>query len=574
MIDLLSYPENASWGRTAAPKMKTAFIFALTGHVLLLAVLLLVRAQNPGFVDPDVTAVRRALSEIAREANLRGDQPAVFDLETLARSLGGSIRFSDEKDLKKKVEIVKAMLQSFFRAGREREGSYFDLSKLSLDEIQAKIEDGSIRLPDGEKMFASPDADSRHGLEFHTLRREEESEISRLARKRTGNAGLNESFREEWDRGFIPPEIYYRECPYERILARGADMFTVVSGLPEFVLAPKEKTRAGSVRRETAADKPETADLLTILLPTAGSSFPGDREDASAQADLFSPAGMAAALDLYMKKPEGEQFADFKKNYLERFDPDSPELAELTRLFIASNLNGVLYAEIQLAKAYDSLEELYYKRPIYDAYLTCARRWPGTRVSAEFLFSLAAAYDFERRTLALINEIEPEALELLDSGIPKSGIYDGEAKAYVLQTIVEKARLALGKGGPGKIVGALKKYHDTSVAIYRYLAETGGDIRDRAFYALGTTAWEDGEFERALSFWRNVRSLDESEDFRFIKLRLDAPPSEISRVVEEIRRFLAVRADEEDHDLLNRQLRFHKWATRAKSWADPQFRTD
>jgi len=564
LIDLFTEAGGVPTGRKAGPRISAAFAFALAGHIVLLSALLIAHPPGPSAASPERETIRRALAELAKEKG-PSDKTSEKDLEEAAQTVGRSIGFRDEEDLRKKVEIVKAMIRSFFRAGGEKEGSYLDLSQLTLDEIQAKIEDGTIRLPEGDKAFAAKSLENRHELEIHTLNRDDETEISRLAVDKGAGSAPTASRKSPPEVYYIDPEIYYRQSPYEQILAYGPSLFTVAQEFPDFA-PPVEKMKASKPRSQAeAAARMEDSSLLTVWLVSGDSEFvTASSADAG---DPFDPARAAETLDAWMARSEREQFADFQGEYLDKEDPDSVDLARFTGEFISANLNGVFYTANRFAEAFDSLEELYYKRPIYDAFLGYARRHPGTRTAAEFLFSLAAAYDFERRTLRLLTEVESEAAEVLSEGVLKSGIYDYRVKAYVLKKTAEKIRAALLKNGGLQINDALASYRKASLAIYRHLAAMGDETRDRALFAVGATFWEDGEPARAFETWRRIDPTFEESAYRFIKPSLYSSGKELGRAADDIAKFLASQARVGNQALLRRHLRFHKWTTRAKDWS-------
>ncbi len=517
MIDLFAEAGVVPNVRKAGPRISAAFAFALAGHVVLLTALLVAHPPGPSGASPERETIRRALAELATE---KGPSDATSEkaLEEAAQTIGRSLSFRDEEDLRKKVEIVKAMIRSFFRAGGEKEGSYLDLSRLTLDEIQAKIEDGTIRLPEGDKAFAAKSLENRHELEIHTLNPDDEAEISRLAVDKAGGSAPAASRRSPPEVYYIDPEIYYRQSPYEQILAFGPSLFSVTQDFPEFAPPIEEKKSSKPRSQAEAAARMEDSSLLTIWLVSGDSGFVmADSADAG---DPFDPARAAATLDAWMAKPEREQFADFQSEYLDKEDPDSADLARFAGEFVSANLNGVFYTASRFAEAFDSLEELFYKRPIYDAFLGYARRHPGTQTAAEFLFSLAAAYDFERRTLRLLTEVEAEAAEVLSEGVPKPGVFDYRVKAYVLKKTAEKTRAALLKNGGLQVNDALVSYRNASLAIYRHLTGMGGEIRNRALFAVGATFWEDGEPAKAFEAWRRVDPEYAAPAYRFVKAYL------------------------------------------------------
>jgi hypothetical protein len=367
----------------------------------------------------------------------------------------------------------------------------------------------------------------------------------------------------------IPPEVYFRDCPYERILARGASLFTAVRGFPEFVRPPVEERAFPTALPASARPiRREPSDLMTVRLIKTAPSFEFADADAPGNSAEFGPARIAEILNELMKKPEDEQFADFDRAYLQRFDPDSANLARLAGRFIYTNLNGVFYMADDFAMAFDFLEELYYKRAIYDAYGGYWRRHPKTKTAAEFLLGAAAAYDFERRALVFLEAVEPKADEILFSGVRQTSAFDFRTKAYVLKRMAEEVRAGLKRKGFPNFEAALRGYREASMGIYRVLSEMPGEIHNRALFLLGGAHWEDGDVQRAFEVWRTVDPDYDSPIFRDIKPRLNAQGDDLSAAAIRIGEVMADGAGRGTGDLLQRQLHYHKWANRVKTWKD------
>jgi len=307
-------------------------------------------------------AVRQALSEVGRDpgASVPLKAAAVAaNAEELAGTLERSIRLGNEADREKKIEIIKAMLLSFAPMRDKTGGSYLDLSGLSLGEIQSRIDSGSIRLPSGEKLIASLGADAGGGLEIRTIGPAEEAELGRLAEGRAaerlqipitdGSVRTRDVYpgaKRAWP---IPAEVYFRECPYERILALGPSLFTAVRGFPD-LLPPSAEPR-----KSLPAPRMKKPAVLSVMLIEPDVSSGYGKANGAEDSSAFDPDRMAQYLDDLMALPEEDQFAVFERDYLAKYDPDSPKLALLAKLFISTNLNGVFYTADEFTAAFDYL---------------------------------------------------------------------------------------------------------------------------------------------------------------------------------------------------------------------------
>jgi hypothetical protein len=561
--------------RGGDPALTLSFLAAFLAHAVLLGSLAAFRSWAParsGPVSADLKAVRQALAEISRNpddaASLR-DAARTAGSEELARTLDRFLRLSRETDQRKKVEIIKAMLRSFGRVVEREDGAYLDLSRLSLSEIQSRIENGSIRLPSGDKLFASASGDAGQGFEIASLGRDEEAQLARWTgdrdRERTdipvtdGQVNVRNVYSGAKRIRPIPSEVYFRECPYERILAVGSSLFTAVRGFPDLLSAPVESRNASSPSRKSIPM------LFNVRLMDTNAALRSGKLDLVSPS-AFDPVRIAGYLDMLMNKGEGEQFSEFERDYLKRHDPDEPKLASLVKLFVSTNLNGVFYTADDFTTAFDFLEELYYKRPIYDAYFRYWKRHPKTAAGAEFLFSLAAAYDFERRVLVFLYAVDFD--EIVNSPDRSTSAFDYRAKAFVLKNVAAATKQALLRSGYPSVEAALQSYQNASESIYRLLANMGADVGDRALFNLGASRWDAGDVAGAFSVWRSVRPSFKSAPFQVIKPYLASSLESLSKAIARIDNALASESMAGSDELLRRQLRFHKWTNRIAAWKE------
>ncbi len=180
------------------------------------------------------------------------------------------------------------------------------------------------------------------------------------------------------------------------------------------------------------------------------------------------------------------------------------------------------------------------------------------------LFSLADAYDFERRALLAVDAAEEDAKDILANRARRTSAYDYKAKAYVLRELAGDLRADLKRRGLVDVRAASSRYRGEILAIYARLAETPGQIRDRALYASGLTLWEDGRIEEAFAAWRDVGPDFALPAFLKIKPYLARSGSALSDVVPKLGEILAA-AQEGSRSLLQRQLKYHKWTSRAEA---------
>ncbi|MDD8025000.1 MAG: hypothetical protein PHI34_00695 [Acidobacteriota bacterium] len=595
-LDLLHAPEPRTprwksvrariraWWAARRGRLSVVFAEAVSIHAAVIIALLLTQSSSlAGRREPDTSnleTIRQTLAELSRNPDNPGFKGGTAaEEEALAKALDEALRVSAETDRKRKAEIVKAMIRSFFRMRDVQGGSYADVSRLTTDEIQAMLEQsGMLRLPSGEKAFSARGADPAGGFQLYTLERGRETQIQRMLRDEKAEKEAADRFGDQVRlasrypdaKGMrsMPQEVYFRKCPFEAILARGSSLFTAVRGFPRFT---GESSGGGGGEAKKAKPKPAAPaktdpNLLTVYLITSPApSGPGRPDGTILPPAEISEAQLSEILDRWMTLPEAKQWSAFDKDYLQRYPADSPDLANMARRFIAANLNGVFYITDDFATAFDFVEEIHYKRPIYDALAVYALRHPLTRTAAEFLFSLADAYDFERRTLLAVQDVEADAADMLANRSRRTSAFGFKAKAYVLKELAGDLRADLNRRGLAGVEGASRRYRKEILAIYAYLAEMGGEIRNRALYAAGLTLWEEGRAEDAFAAWREIAAGYPLRAYRLIQPYLQRSGPALSDIVQTIGEILASDAQEGNAPLLRRQLKFHKWTARAET---------
>jgi hypothetical protein len=362
----------------------------------------------------------------------------------------------------------------------------------------------------------------------------------------------------------MPQEVYFRKCPYEGLLARGSSLFTAARGFPRFggeLLGAGGEADKRATRKATATKV--DPELLTVYLIHNAPPDDGGRIGGTTAPPEIDIRTINALLDEWMAMPEAKQWAAFERDYLRRFPANSEDLARMAKRFIATNLNGVFYMTDDFAMAFDFVEELYYKRPLYDAFTVYALRNPGTRTAAEFLFSLADAYDFERRTLVFLDAVAADAADMLANRGRRTSAFDFKAKAFVLQEMADDVRTALKRRGFGSLDEVARRYRKETLAIYGLLTKMGGEIRDRALYATGLTLWEDDRRADAFAAWQDIGEAYPLPAYKRIRPHLDRNRDDFLAAFTRVGVILAEESQVGNAPLLRRQLQYHKWAVRA-----------
>jgi hypothetical protein len=501
--------------------------------------------------------------ETVRESGLGNVPEALIsdpqDLFSRMPPLSGSLSTGDRKAIYKKLlEMTKAPQVPSGLPGIDKRDRGAGLPTFGE----------SLSLDSGDEVLTAPSARMGESGEASILRRSQRDLLKRL--------DFYERFEKELAevRGGrvivktglgvleIPEEIYFRDSPYKAMVAAGAEIFRIVRGFPEAgeglsganELSPKVSSRGqGPIL-------PEGVFLIYQKGLEAGEEkAPDDKADI--EGPQFTDADISRILDDLMGLPETAQYAAFDEKYLQKLDPNKPALARLAREFLFTNLNSIFVVVDDFASAFDNLEELYYKKPIYDAIAAYLRERPGTRTGAELLFSYASALEFERRTIKRLFDIYPRAEGVFSGTLAEKEIFKPRSKAFVLKHIYEDLEAKLKPIGAYRSRDIEEEYVLRQKAIYGRLSETGGEIRDRALFSLGKLEWDEGDTDAALQTWREISPA--FADSLFQRLRPVIPLGNTPNNLNSIREVFNDTEASGNKDLLDRLLKFHKWRKRS-----------
>jgi hypothetical protein len=468
---------------------------------------------------------------------------------------------------KEKVEIFRGLLTSRSIFPEEERGAIKDV----------------MRLESGEKVFISGAADGSGRLEIHKLKKSDAEGLEELksrgdyARKPPAETGAMIRLGTGAEAKDVPAEYFYRDCPYEEILARGAALFSVITGFPG--LGPEEWPPGENREPETegAPTIPAAGEstFSVVYLPRSSpASLPSGIEGGAALP--VSGAEVSRILDGLMAFPEEEQFARFEKDYLARYDLDDENLARLTRDFLYANINGAFFVVDDLTSAFDSLEELFYKKSVFEKLDAWRRKAPRSKTAAELLFCLASAYDFEKRVIRYLATANPEAKNVLDQKIKSQSLFNPGIKAFVVITVCRDLMGRLAGGGFSSLDEAIALYTQEQFRIYDLLLRFGGDARNRALLAAGCLLWQEGRTDEAIERWRRIDVASKIALAYEIQRALDDPYGFRRSPVWSIDHALSRDSARNTGLLHERAVKFHKWSRRSPQktpWKGQQHRS-
>lgn len=523
-------------------------------------------------VDSDFKLLARAVEELNKEIGL--DEQLARLMEELEEkklpAVAQNILIMDDRMTEKeKVEVYKNLLENFFKQG----GGVSVAEKAGQKERQPGSKEESFKIHSGERVFLSPSASGGGKSELYILGQEEARELERLekagALKNPPGYGVGHIIDlKVGDRMMeVPAQYYFRSCPYEQILAKGALNFSIIKGFPTFIFSPAEDEQAKRAREQATTQTEQLFPQGTFRVFYYGEAeFQEQKGEETAQKkrepvhfDLAAHK-WSEILDGLMAYPEEVQFSTFEKDYLNKYDWDNPDLTAFTRNFINSNLNGVIFIEDEFTAAFDALEELFYKKPIFERIAVLIETHPTSPVRDELLFCLASSLDMERRIIKNLARAYPQARNIYLKKASLDYVFNSLPKAFVLKQVYEELKESLSRKGFSSLDEALEKYEQAELKIYEDLAGRGRQTRARALYAIGLALWEKGDKDTALETWKKIERPYASLSIKnLLDVINQTPPAKLD---EEIEMEINYRSNKNSKYLYRRQVQFDKWSRR------------
>ena len=574
----LSLRKIFDWFKARRLSFSTAVWFSVFFHVLLLGYISLSQASSPDSrrkrPGRDSAVLNQALVEMQDEIVSSGGLDSLIpetlqdDIDELMRGMDLGRALSD----KEKLELFKRLIEALLTLKQEKTFAAPD-SEISLSDILSFLEkEGGWELDSGKKVFPDSGQGDWNSL-FHSLTKERRDTLNFLRRyegsEKDGTKIARGQVMVETESGikYIPIEYYFRESPFEEILAQGTSLFYIMRGFPVVSVEDEKIEPVEQEEKQPAIhqEKGFSVIYLTGFTPTVQ----GFQEPNKTERNPFVFTGdkerqIQQILDGLMFFPEEDQFGYFSEKYLETFDPDSEDLAELTQEFIYNNLCNVIIVIDSISGAFDFIEELYFSKPLDFLFLDHWRKYPESNTGFEFLFSLASHYDFERRALEYMIGAYRDSKRLLNRMYSKSNVYNKQAKAYVIREIYEDLFFQLREMGYDNLEQAIERYRDEQVGIYEIVIDRGGELRNRALFALGRLYWDEGKYDLALEKWDSIGSGYASKSYQDVRI-IKNTTKDRNELIRKIDGLFEWEIYKGSSQLLDRLLRYHKWKKREKA---------
>jgi hypothetical protein len=562
--------------RSISADLQEKFIFfvavSLVVHLLIIGFLAIPTRARPGIpeqlVQSNEAALSLAIMNVEKETPIRmpsGQSASMKELESVSDSLDKLFSFDPKMTDKEKADVFEDLLQMSLQLDHTSNSK----TPLDLPKIRHLIEllkqKKNLKLSSGNGfLIAEPGPEGKY--EVYKANKASLDVLQKLKEEAgQGNSGVHfvdgmlRLRTAEW-RVSIPEEYYFKKSPYQQILALGAHLFTVFRGFPD--LTTKRNESAVEALSDIQSKTPER-ELHKSYFVYLATRRPAQIEKMKTMVLNLSDNERARILDQLMALKESDQLDIFKKRYLDVYDPDEEALAKLTKEFFFSNMNSVFIETGRFSSAFDFIEEIYYKRPFFDLFASYGSRFPRTKTGIEALFYLASAYEFEDRALENLFSAHGDIKGIMEGEQKPPGVYQPVMKAFVLSRMYpEIYRFAGEMGLP--LEGLLDEYIHQQETIYGFLADLGGEVKNRALYAWGRLYWEHGEYERAMEKWKQIDpNYPISSPVYWDNMR-EVERYGLEESIKSVDENLLREAFKDQYQLLQRRLKFHAWEKRVE----------
>ncbi len=410
-----------------------------------------------------------------------------------------------------RTELTTKLIESYF-ALKNRDSPSGLVPRIALNDLLAILErnkgeslssGGRIYTPGrfaGDRSPAICKLPGEYGNQIRWLRRFETYE-----KDWTVVVGNMVKIKDEADAiNYLPLEYYFRECPYDDMLARSAGLFYAVEGFPDLREEEDSSERIEQLTSDCTPPKVFLGSLVVYIIQAPEAASPIQDLPKPLSALDVSEHDVARILDELISLPEKDQFARFADEFLEAYDPRSEDLASLTGEFVYNNLSTIFLVKEAFPAAFDFIEELFYNKEYQNYLASYWRRHPMTETGSELLLILASLYDFEKRTLSLLFDAYLPARDILSDKRHETDVFSQKAKAFVVRQVMEDLLRRLDEQGFESEEDLLQIYEREQVKIYQILVELDGRPRNRALFAWGRMLWEAGRYGEAILKWRAI----------------------------------------------------------------------
>ncbi|MCJ7581755.1 MAG: hypothetical protein MUP98_14635 [Candidatus Aminicenantes bacterium] len=470
-------------------------------------------------------------------------------------------------------QITDTMIESLITMKKEQSNLGLSTDESEEEQLSDDLEDAKLK--SGTRIFKAPPSPGNNEIRFNVLEKDKSEEFNKLSEKITA---VKEDFTYSGERvrinliggGFkiVPAGYFFRDSPYEELLAQGANLFYVITGFPSIYKKTAQTKKLDKDRNPVEQNILDLKQLDVFLVEKSSQDSDYQAVDMVSQEleskkKYMNDQEINQILDDLMTLPELEQIEKFKTDFLEGNEIDDQTLFKLTQEFTGNNLSSMMFDISDVTSAFDYMEEIYFNKALDHSFYEFWLSDPNSRIGVEFLLCLADHIRFEGNGLFYLQKAYKEASDFLSQKYHRTEIFNKRQKCFIIKEIYDELVRQLPSLGFRSIDEVLSYYQEVEKGVYNLVLELGEEARNIGLYELGRQAWNQEQYIEALDYWNIIDDSYSTKSLEGIR-RVVSQNQEQSQIILGINSSLNWNIDEEQRDFIIRLVTFGKWKNRYK----------
>ena len=554
-----------------------AFLISLFFHLTLGLVLFLSsvfssdldKSENQEISLFDVIAQSKHVSSLSQGMNERV-LTQIKGYEEILRRIKIQDSSLEEDDIS---QLTDSMIQSLIDMQKDQVSLTQSVPDSSEEHLFDEIEE--TELDSGTKLFKAPPAPGKNEIKFNVLEKEKSEAFNKLPDRITAE---KEDFIYSGQRvridllggGFkiVPEGYFFRDSPFEEILAQGADLFYIVTGFPS-IYKKFEQTKKIAEDSNTAGNRLLDLNKLDVFLVEKASQSmvvaASDSENQKLESEKthIDNRKISQILDDLMTLPELEQLKKFQSDYLDTGTIENQSLIKLTQEFTRNNLSTMMFDISDITSAFDYIEEIYFNKELDHFFYKLWLENPTSKIGVDFLLCIAYHIRFEKNGLYFLHKAYKEAIDFLSQKYSRTEMFNKRQKCFVIKELYDDLVKKLPALGFRSIEQVLANYQDVEKGVYNLLLDLGQEAKNIGLFELGRFAWNNEQYLEALEHWRNIENSYSTKNLKDIR-RVVSQNLELPQTILDINSALNWYFEDEQRGFIARLTQFGKWKNRYK----------
>lgn len=441
------------------------------------------------------------------------------------------------------------------------------------DQIFKKIKDSE--LDSGIKLFIAPLAPGKNEIKFSVLTKDKSEAFNKLSDKLTAE---KEDFIYSGQRvrinipngGFkiVPEGYFFRDSPYEELLALGADLFYIVTGFPSIYKKTKQIKKIAEDRNSVENIFLDLKKFDVFLVEKTIQGKDVTISDAATQKTEskkthIDEREIDQILNDLMTLPELEQLEKFQTDYLDKNEIDDQSLTELTHEFTRNNLSTLMFDISDITSAFDYIEEIYFNKTLDHIFYKIWLKTPSSKIGVEFLLCMASHIRFEKNGLYYLQKAYKGACDFLSQTYNRTEMFNKRQKSFVIKDLYDDLLKKLPLLGFHSMEQVLAFYQEVEIGVYNLIIDLDEEAKNIGLFERGRHAWDNEQYLEALEHWKNIDDSYSTKNLQDIR-RVISQNLELPQIILDINSSLNWYSESEQREFIARLVQFGKWKNRYK----------